>query len=223
MPTGSGVVFDVDDTLYLERDYVASGFAALEPLVRQRWGVPGFDTVAWQLFLGGHRGTTIDAALQRLGVRPTPDGIADLVTAYRAHHPRISLLPDAREALEQLRGEGVPVAFLSDGPERSQAAKVAALGLDRYASHTVLTGAYRDGRFGKPHPRGYQEIAARLGCARLAYVADNPAKDFAAPRRLGWSTVRIRRAGGLHHDAPHGDDVDTTLANLDSLRAALAW
>ena len=24
------VVFDVDDTLYLERDYVASGFAALE-------------------------------------------------------------------------------------------------------------------------------------------------------------------------------------------------
>jgi putative hydrolase of the HAD superfamily len=30
------------------------------------------------------------------------------------------------------------------------------------------------------------------------YIADNPSKDFFAPRKLGWRTVRIRREGGLY-------------------------
>ena len=32
----------------------------------------------------------------------------------------------------------------------------------------------------------------------FVYVADNPRKDFIAPRALGWRTVRIRRRGGEH-------------------------
>ena len=31
------------------------------------------------------------------------------------------------------------------------------------------------------------------------YVADNPVKDFAAPRQLGWVTVRVRRPCGLQY------------------------
>ena len=30
------------------------------------------------------------------------------------------------------------------------------------------------------------------------YVADNPRKDFLAPRALGWRTLRVRRPGGEH-------------------------
>ncbi len=37
------------------------------------------------------------------------------------------------------------------------------------------------------------------------YIADNPVKDFAAPHHLGWSTVRIRRAGGLHSAETRAD------------------
>jgi putative hydrolase of the HAD superfamily len=53
------------------------------------------------------------------------------------------------------------------------------------------------------------------------YVADNPIKDFAGPRRLGWRTVRIRRPGGLHADLPSGDDVEQEIASLDELSERL--
>jgi hypothetical protein len=54
-------------------------------------------------------------------------------------------------------------------------------------------------------------------------VADNPAKDFVAPHRLGWRTVRVRRPDSLHADVPSGADVDAEIASLDDLDTALAW
>ena len=215
MPAEPFVVFDVDDTLYLERDYVASGFAAIEPLARSRFGVTGFAATAWDLFSAGARGDIFDRALVSMGVSCTPAEVASLVSAYRRHRPRIALLPDARAAVR-----GRPFALLTDGPVLSQANKIRALSVAQQASLVVLTGRYR-GKFGKPHPRGFREIAERSGADRLAYVADNPAKDFAAPRALGWRTVRVRRRGGLHADVPHGDDVDVVVDDLSDLAGAL--
>jgi putative hydrolase of the HAD superfamily len=217
----SVVVFDVDDTLYLERDYVASGFAAVDDVVRATFGVAGFQPVAWRLFLAGRRGDVFDRALVELGVPATPADITRLVGCYRRHRPRISLLPDAAGVLADLRRCGVGLAVLTDGPAESQSAKVDALGLAGLVDQVVLTGAYGGG-YGKPHPRGYREIAERSGAVRLAYVADNPAKDFVAPHDLGWTTIRARRPGGLHRDVLHGGDVDVAIDDLGLLRDALA-
>jgi putative hydrolase of the HAD superfamily len=49
------------------------------------------------------------------------------------------------------------------------------------------------------------------------YVADNPAKDFVAPRALGWATVRVRRAGSLHQRVESGPDVDREVTDLGDL------
>jgi putative hydrolase of the HAD superfamily len=216
--TDRAVVFDVDDTLYLERDYVASGFRAVEPLVRMRFGVDGFAAVAWRLFLEGSRGKIFDRALAEMGVAVTSADIADLVTAYREHEPGITLLPDGREALIRLQRMGTPIAVLTDGPQASQWAKVRALGLDRIAEVVILTDRYGPG-FGKPNDRGFREIMARIEGAGYVYVADNPAKDFIAPHRLGWRTVRVRRTGGLHECLGHGADVDEEVTDLGQL----AW
>src|SRR5690606_41459193 len=45
-----------DDTLYLERDYVRSGFHAVGEHLRRTHGVDGFSRRAWELFESGHRG-----------------------------------------------------------------------------------------------------------------------------------------------------------------------
>jgi putative hydrolase of the HAD superfamily len=140
--------------------------------------------------------------------------VRGLVDAYRKHRPRISLLPDAREALARIRR----FALLTDGPAECQRNKVRALGLAARAEIVVLTGAY-GAAFGKPHPRGFQEIADRSAAGRLVYVADNPVKDFIVPRRLGWTTVRVRRPGGLHARVAHGDDVDVVVEDLSELPA----
>ena len=60
--------------------------------------------------------------------------------------------------------------------------------------------------------------------AECVYVADNPTKDFAAPRALGWHTVRIRRPGGLHAGLAHSPhEVDHEITSLTELRHLPGW
>lgn len=211
------VVFDVDDTLYLERDYVRSGFEAVGRWAKEALGADGLASVAWAAFEEGRRGDLFDHALAVLGVEPSPEHVQELVRRYRSHRPAISLLPDAVEALGALSGR-VPVAVVTDGPVVSQRAKVDALGLARLAAPVVLTAELGEG-FGKPHPRAFQLVEAAVGQsgASCVYVADNPAKDFAGPAALGWRTVRVARAGGLHAKVPSGPDVQVEMCDLTSL------
>jgi putative hydrolase of the HAD superfamily len=215
------VVFDIDDTLYLERDYVRSGFRAAGVWARDRLGIDGVGDRAWKAFLAGERDTVFDAVLSANGVPPSPEAVRDLVDVYRRHVPSISLLPDARSCLERLDGR-LAIAALTDGPSASQRAKARALELARWAAPIVFTEDLGEG-FAKPSPDGFRIIETQAGYAgaECLYVADNPAKDFGGPRALGWRTVRVRRPGGLHQNVASGLDVDAEIADLDHLEAAV--
>lgn len=215
------ITFDIDDTLYLERDYVRSGFEAVGAAIREDLKINGFAEHAWALFESGVRGDIFDRTLNAFEIVESPTLIARLVTIYREHSPSIGLLPDVANVLTSLR-ESHSVAVVSDGPLSSQSAKVAALALERWTDNIVLTAGLGPG-FGKPHPRAFELVQRRTGTehARCVYVADNPRKDFAGPHELGWRTVRIRRPGGLHEAEPSGDDVGHEISNLSELAEAL--
>jgi putative hydrolase of the HAD superfamily len=215
------VVFDIDDTLYLERDYVKSGFLAVDEFVRARFGVSGFGDAAWAAFERGVRGTTFNDALAQCGVTPNADDLTALVAAYREHAPRISLLPDAAACLSSLEGR-VAMAAISDGPLASQQNKAAALGLARWCDPVLLTAALGADR-GKPHPFAFEEVERLTGFRGegCLYVADNPAKDFAGPRSLGWRTIRVRRPLGLHFSVDGPVSWDLEMADLGPLAGLL--
>jgi putative hydrolase of the HAD superfamily len=215
------VVFDIDDTLFLERDYVASGFEAVGRLVARRLGIPDFAARARRAVAQGAGRRVFDAALAAAGQDPDPLLVQRLVEAYRRHRPAIALLPDARRCLARLAPR-VRLAAVSDGPLAAQRAKVRALGLARWLDPIVLTGALGRSR-AKPSPEPFRVVERRTGVrgAALVYVADNPVKDFLGPKVLGWRTVRVRRPEGLHRDAPSGPDVDLEISGLDDLEDAL--
>lgn len=215
------VVFDIDDTLYLERDYVRSGFNAVGAWAEENLGIHGFAKLAWAAFEDGTRGTIFDTALIGCGLEPTPELTGRLVGVYRGHDPAIALLPEAARCLATLKGR-VRLAVVSDGPRLSQLAKVRALGLEALVDEIILTEELGPG-FGKPSPRAFELVEERLGAAGPAcvYVADNPAKDFDGPAGRGWRTVRIRLPGGLHRDAPNGLAVSAELEDLTTLTALL--
>jgi putative hydrolase of the HAD superfamily len=215
------VVFDIDDTLYLERDYVKSGFDALDPIVRERFGASGFAGRAWARFEQGVRGSTFDVALGECGVAASPEQIAELVAAYREHHPKISLAADAHECLTALVGR-VRIAAVSDGPLASQQNKASALGLSRWCDPVLLTASLGADR-GKPHPAAFEQVQQAVGVEgeQCLYVADNPAKDFQGPRSLGWRTIRVRRPLGLHFAVEQPVLWDEELANLGRLAEML--
>ncbi len=213
------VVFDIDDTVYLERDYVRSGFAAAGAWARAELGVTGLGERAWSAFLAGARGRIFDEALAGAGIGPDTRLVSALVSAYRSHEPAIALLPDARACMDHLT-DRVPMAVVTDGPVSSQQAKARALDLESWADPVLFTQSAGPG-WGKPDQRSFALVQERLGVdsGACAYVADNPVKDFAGPKGLGWTTVRVRRPRGLHHTVPSGEDVDHEMPDLSTLTA----
>ena len=205
------IVFDLDDTLYLERDFASSGYRHLE------------EFVSAALFAAGERRNVLGRACQEMGIPAEPGLIAALVAEYRGHAPEISLCPDAARWLGRAQG---PLGLITDGPAAMQQRKIAALGLPALIRHIRATGAWGAG-FGKPHPRAYQEmeaLAAPRTAAEMAYVADNPAKDFLTPRARGWKTVQILRPGAVHDPAPPSPAhaAAARIQSLDELTPVLA-
>lgn len=209
------IVLDIDDTLYLERDYVRSGFRAVDEWVAGAFGVSGFFEGAWKAFETGNRGDIFNRCLAGTGI-DSPAVIEQMIAIYRSHTPEITLLPDARRFLDRVT-DG-PLAVITDGPIASQRAKAVALNLSTWADPIVFTSEHGPG-FGKPSPRSFQLVADRLKVQghECCYIADNPAKDFQGPKSLGWRTIRIRRRGGLHVDVRGTDDIDLEIESLDSL------
>jgi len=214
------VAFDLDDTLYLERDYVRSGFRALEPWVKAHLGLDDFSGKAWAHFEQRKRGHIFDAVLSQAGLRFDQGTIQTMVDLYRGHKPDIHLAVDAAECLQALRHQ-VYLALVTDGPERSQQNKIDALGLQRIFETTILTSTLGSG-CAKPNVQAFLAVQKRGDPAvrEYVYVADNPAKDFIGPRRLGWKTVRVRRGQGLYSsvEPPEADyAADVEIHNLSLL------
>jgi putative hydrolase of the HAD superfamily len=190
------LVFDLDDTLFPEREFVQSGFKAVDEWLRTTRSIQDFQEAASTEFSAGVRGNIFNLALQRLGVLDEPGLVRQMVEVYRAHKPTIRLFADAAWALDHFAGTK-QLGLLTDGYLAVQQRKVAALGIaHRFAAMVFSDEAGREAW--KPSAIPYEKVMTKLQRRgnECVYVGDNPAKDFMAPKALGWRTVQIRRAGG---------------------------
>ena len=212
------VVFDLDDTLYLERDFARSGFRALARHFGDRVGGAGFAEGCSELLAKGTRGNIFDLALSRNGIESTPELIAELVAFYRSHEPEIAFCEDAARMLGRV--SQFTTGLITDGSKEAQSAKIRALGLENTLDHVIMTGAWGS-EYSKPHPRAFAAIERRTSAAprHIVYIADNGKKDFIAPRRLGWQTVQILRPERIHDGTPAepAHEADHVIATLDEL------
>ncbi|MEX0788000.1 MAG: HAD family hydrolase [Anaerolineales bacterium] len=218
------VVFDLDDTLYPETEFVAGGMRAAARWAARQAGI-GVQIVEAELQESsrtGPHGKAFDTWLQRRNL--PADWRRDLVNAYRTHRPRIRLYPDARRALDRI-GRSYEMGLVTEGDSAAQRAKLTALGVESLFRAVVILGRDEPGNW-KPSPEPFARCLEALGVpAREAvYVGDNPRKDFRGARQIGMRTVRVRRPGGVYADlepASDADAADVELADLDGLEAVL--
>lgn len=196
------VVFDLDDTLYREHDYVLSGFDAAGEWLSRTRNIANFGPTAREIFARGVRAKVFDEALRALHASDDEETVRALVEAYRAHTPTISLFPDALRTLDALRGR-TRLGLLTDGWHAVQKLKVQALQIESRFDAIVYTDALGRAHW-KPHPLPYETLARALNtdASRCLYVADNPIKDFITARKLGWRTLQIVRPGSEYAHAP---------------------
>jgi putative hydrolase of the HAD superfamily len=123
------VVFDLDDTLYPEIEYVRSGFRAVAFALEERFDVHAEEAFAllWRALQVHGRGKTFDRVLEELGVH-SRTAVRSLVATYRGHDPRIALPGESRAVLGRLADR--PLYLVTDGHKAVQARKLAALGIE---------------------------------------------------------------------------------------------
>lgn len=218
------VVFDLDDTLYPEQQFVLSGFRAVSEWLENRDGHTGFFETAAGLFAGGRRGDIFNLALKQIGIDQEKDFVRQLVQVYRDHKPLLKLHEDAGWALDCYRASK-KMGLITDGYLAVQQNKVEALGISQHFSAICYSDQY--GReCWKPSQVPYRKIMDELSSSgnECMYIADNPAKDFVTARALGWMTVQICRHGSEYaHLVPEpGYEAHYRIASLYELSTLIS-
>jgi putative hydrolase of the HAD superfamily len=224
--SGLVLVFDLDDTLYPERQFALSGFSAAGRWAESELGITDLAADMTRLLDGGQLGALFKLALAAKLPDHTAEHLAGLLEAYRMHEPALALFDDAGWALAHF-GPRAKLGLITDGTHQVQAKKVAALGIAPHFKEIVYTHALGGREFHKPHPMSYQmvEQALREEGDRLVYVGDNPSKDFIVPNQRGWISIMIERPESrrIHAGAKvaAGGEPQHTVASLTELPTVL--
>ena len=185
-----GVIFDLDDTLYSEKEYVKSGYKAVSDCLGG-----GYEKKLWNFFKVGK--PAVDELLKELG---RENEKAKILEVYRSHKPDIHPYPGVAEMIVDLKAKGIKVGIITDGRPEGQRNKLDALGLD--VDDVIITDELGGVQFRKPCDIAFRILMTRwrFNPADIIYVGDNPAKDFQAPQQLGMRSVYFANQDGLYHD-----------------------
>lgn len=209
------VIFDLDDTLYDEREYCKSGFNAVAHSLSNLVDVLTLEEIfdgLWRQFSAGNRTKTFNAVLEHHGIDYDEKLIQKMIEIYRTHTPQISLPSDSDKVLNQL-SEKYTLALLTDGFLPAQKLKVQALNIEKYFKTVIYTEQLGRENW-KPSPAGFEKIIQQLNAKprNTAWVADNEMKDFIAPNKLGILTIQLIRPARIHTST--SDDPDAAAKNV---------
>jgi putative hydrolase of the HAD superfamily len=194
-------VFDLDDTLYHEIDFVHSGFRAVSEyfaLLHNLESEHLYAKMVHELQVHG-RGSVFNNTFEHFGIS-TKNAVKKALSLYRLHTPNITLPKESIEILEHFQERNIPLYLVTDGNKIVQANKIKALGLEKHINKCFITHRY--GKIhAKPSTYCFLKIAKLQGTAfsEIVYIADNINKDFVGIKKLGFQTVRIHQ--GMFKDA----------------------
>lgn len=198
------IVFDLDDTLYDECDYVRSGYECVaEYLVGQMDGLSKqeISECLYQAF--EQKRPAIDVLFDEYK-ELNPMLKRECIRIYREHKPKITLSQENQILLQELRAQNKKIGIITDGRVEGQKNKLNALGLlpliDEYIITDELAGNSDVTKFRKPNPLAFQIMRERMGVEydEMVYIGDNKSKDFQAPICLGMIPVWYHNEKGLY-------------------------
>lgn len=186
-----GVVFDLDDTLYSEKQYIKSGFNAVAEYLGRTDAVDKL----WNNFIKGK--PAIDTYLEE---SEEMNKKAECLCIYRMHMPNISLYDGVADLIDKLKTNGIKVGIISDGRPSGQRNKLTALGLNDMVDDIIITDALGGEQFRKPCDIAFRIMQRRWGIPfeQMMYVGDNLNKDFQAPKQLGMQWTWVDNGQGLY-------------------------
>lgn len=188
------VVFDLDDTLYSEKEYVRSGYRKIEEILPE---VTDTYEKLWRLFEAGKPAIDELLKMEKLESESLKKRCLDV---YRNQIPDIHLYNGVAEMLHELRNNGMKLGIITDGRPEGQRAKLHVLQLESMVDAVIVTDELGGSKFRKPNPTAFELMREKLGVAyeEMCYVGDNVGKDFTAPQQLGMRAIHFLNKDGLY-------------------------
>lgn len=224
-----GILFDLDFTL-VDNDV---GWRQLWPPVAERFArqYPGFDPDEFlsrsYTFADGHYELLLRGEIDydtyrrdyvRHALEPWGELDDELFAAYSDARTRsvdlIELFEDAVETIRDLRGRGLKIGILTNGPSELQRRKLRRIGIEQEVDAVAVSeeiGA------SKPDPQAYERAVSMLGLElnEVAMVGDHVVNDVAGALAAGLAAaVWVERRPG---ELPEGAHLAQELAEVPRL------
>ena len=195
------IVFDLDDTLFKEIDFVKSAYIYINSYINSRFNIDLSKNIKKCLSGEVNFFDLINSKLH-------PDQnfpIEKYLELYRFHYPKIKLSKDTSVFFEKILSHNIDFSIITDGRSISQRNKIKALGLYDLVKNIIIS---EETGFEKPHLNNFKILNRIYSNKKLIYIADNTSKDFIAPNSLNWDTICLVNNGQNIHPQDFNLNID---------------
>ena len=201
MNNNTHIVFDLDDTLYKEIDFLKSAYIYINNYIKSKYNI---DLSLHIQECVDNRIIFYDFIQSRLNQNQSFP-IEKYLELYRYHYPSINLSNDASDFLNKISNQNTDFSIITDGRSISQNNKIKALGLSHLVKNVIIS---EETGYEKPHLNNFKIIERIYPDKKLLYIGDNTSKDFLAPNILKWNTICLLDNGQNIHKQYFDLDID---------------
>lgn len=197
------VLFDLDDTLYLERDYVYSGYKVVANFIGEKYNLSSDDLYFKMIELSKESYSNVFNRLFNFyGIKIDNDGLKKIIEIYKNHFPNIKLCKDSEKAINILLENGVRLGLITDGDSIQQRNKINALKIEKYFEKIIITDELAPNReFWKPNKKSFEIMVDffKEEPRNMLYIGDNLNKDPFGALEVGINFKQIRRKDSISY------------------------
>jgi len=190
------LVFDLDDTIYKEIDYLISAYREIsEKLGLSLNGMISEKEIFNEMFsfYKSHKNPFIEI-LKKYNINDIL--MTDLLMIYRTHKPKIELKPSTEKTLNYLKEKGYIMGIITDGRSIQQRNKIQSLDIEKYFENIIISEEIGTE---KPNLQNYIFFENTFPNCEYIYIGDNLKKDFVSANKLGWTTICLLDNGKNIH------------------------
>jgi len=177
------ILFDLDDTLYSEKDYVRSGFSQVANLFPERNEA---EARLWTFFLENR--PAIDCLLTERHI--TDANFKErCLQVYRFHRPQISLYPGVREMLLRMREQKKKLGLITDGRPRASRPKLMRSKYETYLTKLLLRTNWAAHRFENPIQKHLNSwLNGLVPHSKVCVMSETTKQKISMPRK-SWGCI----------------------------------
>lgn len=209
------IVFDLDDTLYYEVQFVESAFNYINCYLNNRFNISIKNQI--ESMIDAKKFNLYDWIISNTEIKNEDFPLTLYLNLYRYHFPSIHLTNDTEQILKKLKALGCKLGIITDGRSITQRNKIKALGLEQLIDIVFIS---EETGYSKPDRHNFQLIENYYSnSSDFTYIGDNTSKDFEYTHISDkWNSICLQDIGLNIHQQNLGSLKDKGVITIKNLK-----